>query len=65
MGDFAFSWNNILNVLKTFGIWDFIDIIIIAVLLYNVLIFASNSRAGQLLKGIFVLLYALAFTLFA
>ena len=56
MGEFAFSWNNILNVLKTFGIWDFIDIIIIAVLLYNVLIFASNSRAGQLLKGIFVLL---------
>ncbi len=56
MGEFAFSWNNILNVLKTFGVGDFIDIIIIAVLLYNVLIFASNSRAGQLLKGIFVLL---------
>ena len=56
MGEFAFSWNNILYVLKTFGIWDFIDIIIIAVLLYIVLIFASNSRAGQLLKGIFVLL---------
>ncbi|MBR5310964.1 MAG: diadenylate cyclase CdaA [Oscillospiraceae bacterium] len=56
MGEFAFSWNNILNVLKTFGIWDLIDIVIIAVLLYRVLIFAANSRAGQLLKGIFVML---------
>lgn len=56
MGEFAFSWNNILNVLKTFGIWDLIDIVIIAVLLYRVLMFASNSRAGQLLKGIAVML---------
>ena len=56
MGEFAFSWNNILNVLKTFGIWDFIDIAIIAFILYKVLMFAANSRAGQLLKGIFVLL---------
>ncbi len=56
MGDFAFSWNNILNVLKTFGFWDVVDIIIIAYLLYNVLVFASNTRAGQLLKGITLLL---------
>lgn len=56
MGEFAFSWNNILNVLKTFGIWDLIDIVIIAVLLYKVLMFASNSRAGQLIKGIAVML---------
>lgn len=56
MGEFAFSWNNILNVLKTFGIWDIVDIIIIAYLLYKVLNFASNTRAGQLLKGISLLL---------
>ena len=56
MGEFAFSWNNILNVLKTFGIWDLIDIIIIAALLYRVLMFAANSRAGQLIKGISLLL---------
>lgn len=56
MGELAFSWESILNVLKTFRIWDFFDIIIIAYLLYTVLMFASNTRAGQLLKGIFLLL---------
>ncbi len=56
MGEFAFSWNNILNLLKTFGIRDIIDIVIIAYLLYRVLLFATNTRAGQLIKGIFLLL---------
>ncbi len=56
MGELAFSWNNILNVLKTFGFWDLVDIIIIAYLLYRVLLFAANTRAGQLIKGIFLLL---------
>jgi len=55
MGEFAFFWNNILNVLKTFGIGDLIDIIIIAVLLYKVLVFAANTRGGQLIKGISIL----------
>ncbi|MBR3611259.1 MAG: diadenylate cyclase CdaA [Oscillospiraceae bacterium] len=56
MGDFAFSWDNILNLLRTFGIWDIVDIVIIAYLLYKVLMFAANTRAGQLIKGIFLLL---------
>ena len=65
MGELAFSWESILNVLKTFRIWDFVDIIIIAYLLYKVLIFASNTRAGQLIKGIFILflMYIVAATL--
>lgn len=54
--DLAFNWNSILNVLKTFSISDFIDIVIVAFLVYKVLNFASNSRAGQLIKGIFLLL---------
>lgn len=54
--DLAFNWNSILNVLKTFSINDFIDIVIVAFLVYKVLNFASNSRAGQLIKGIFLLL---------
>ena len=58
--DFAFNWNSILNVLKTFGISDFFDIIIVAFLVYKVLSFASNSRAGQLIKGI-CLLFVLYF----
>lgn len=55
MAEIALSWSNILNVLRTFRIWDFIDIIIIAYLLYRMLLFASNTRAGQLIKGIFIL----------
>ena len=51
--DFSFNWNNILNVLKTFSINDFVDIVIVAFLVYKVLNFASNNRAGRLLKGIF------------
>ncbi len=55
IGEFALSWNNILNVLKTFNLRDLIDIVIIAYLLYRVLLFATNTRAGQLLKGISLL----------
>ncbi len=55
MAEIALSWSNILNVLRTFRIWDLIDIIIIAYLLYRMLLFASNTRAGQLIKGIFIL----------
>lgn len=58
--DFAFNWNSILNVLKTFGISDFIDILIVAFLVYKVLGFASNNRAGRLIKGI-CLLFVLYF----
>ena len=65
--DFSFNWNNILNVLKTFSINDFVDIVIVAFLVYKVLNFASNNRAGRLLKGIFFLLvlyfFASEFTL--
>ncbi len=65
--DFAFNWNNILNVLKTFGVSDLVDIVIVAFLVYKVLSFASNNRAGRLLRGIFLLLvlyfFASEFTL--
>lgn len=56
MTDISVSFNNILNVLKTFSVLDLLDIVIVAYLLYRVLAFASNSRAGQLLKGIGLLL---------
>ena len=42
MGEFAFSWDSILNLLRTFRIWDLFDIVIIAYLLYKVLMFAST-----------------------
>jgi len=61
MGELAFSWESILNVLKTFRIWDLADIVIIAYLLYKVLVFASNTRAGQLIKGIAIMFVVYAF----
>ncbi len=65
MGELAFSWDSILNLLRTFRIWNFFDIVIIAYLLYKVLMFATNTRAGQLLKGIALLfvMYVFAATL--
>ena len=65
MGEFAFSWDSILNLLRTFRIWDFFDIVIIAYLLYKVLMFAANTRAGQLIKGIALLfaMYVISATL--
>lgn len=56
MAELALTWNSILNVLKTINFWDLLDIFIIAYLLYRVLLFATNTRAGQLIKGIFLLL---------
>ena len=61
MGELAFSWESILNVLKTFRIWDLADIVIIAYLLYRVLVFTSNTRAGQLIKGIAIMFVVYAF----
>lgn len=65
MTDITFSWSNMINVIKTFGFIDLIDVIIVAFLLYKVLQFASNTRAGQLIKGIVIILgiYVLSSTI--
>ena len=47
MGELAFSWESILNVLKTFRIWDLADIVIIAYLLYKVLVFTFINTSSQ------------------
>ena len=60
---FITDWfGNVLSLLGTFKIADLIDIIIIAVLIYGTLKLVRDTRAEQLLKGIFLILlfYGLA-----
>lgn len=48
-------FNSIISLLKTFSFADLLDIIIIAFIIYNVIKFIRETRAGQLVKGILVL----------
>lgn len=56
MSEYIFSWDSLLNVFKTIGFADILDIIIVAFVIYKVITFAENSRAGKLIKGIFFIL---------
>lgn len=49
-------WNQIIYALSTIRIFDIIDIIFIAYLIYKAIGFLKESRAGQLVKGIIVFL---------
>lgn len=51
-------WNQILYAIKGIRIFDIIDIIVVAFLIYNALVFLRETRAGQLVKGIVVMLIA-------
>ncbi len=55
-------FSNIISLFSTFKLADLIDIIIIAILIYGILKLVRDTRAEQLLKGIFLVLlfYALA-----
>ncbi|MBQ8001654.1 MAG: diadenylate cyclase CdaA [Ruminococcus sp.] len=60
---FITEWfNNIISLFSTFKLADLVDIIIIAILIYGILKLVRDTRAEQLLKGIFLVLlfYALA-----
>jgi len=48
--------NTIQNFILTVSVWDLIDIAIIAFLIYRVLIFARRSGAGNVIKGIVLLI---------
>lgn len=49
-------WNQIWYALSNIRIFDFIDIIVIAFLIYKAVEFFRESRSGQLAKGIIVIL---------
>jgi len=60
MNGITFDWNNIINVAKTFGFFDFVDVLIVTYIVYKGIQFAKNSRAGQLVKGIAILIIVAA-----
>lgn len=49
-------WNQIVYAVSHIRVFDVIDIIVIAYLIYKALQFLRETRAGQLAKGIFVLI---------
>lgn len=54
-------WNQILYAIQNFRIFDLLDIIIIAWLIYKAIGFLRETRAGQLVKGIAILLFVYVF----
>lgn len=48
--------NQVMRYLTMFGIWDAVDIAIVAYIIYKLMVFTRRSNAGQVLKGIVLLL---------
>ena len=59
------EWNQIIGTIRAIGIWDFVDIAIVAVLIYQVIKLIRETRAMQLAKGLVLLLlmYFVAYNL--
>jgi len=57
---FSAFWNQIVYSVSHIRVFDVLDIAIIAFLVYKAIEFLRNSRAGQLVKGIVILLVAYA-----
>ena len=56
--DLIFIQNSISSVIKTISIADVIDVVLVALLIYQILMLVQKTRAIQLLKGILFLLAA-------
>lgn len=59
------EWNQIVGTIRAIGIWDILDIAIVAVLIYQVIKLIRETRAMQLTKGLVALflLYLVAYNL--
>ena len=59
------EWNQIVGTIRAIGIWDIMDIAIVAVLIYQVIKLIRETRAMQLTKGLVALslLYLIAYNL--
>ena len=59
------EWNQIIGTVKAIGIWDILDIVIVALLIYQVIKLIRETRAMQLAKGLILLLllYFVAYNL--
>lgn len=49
-------WNQIIYAVSNFRVFDLLDILAIAFIIYKAIAFLRETRAGQLVKGIFVLM---------
>ena len=54
--------HDMMGIIKSFGFWDFCDIVIVAYLIYQVIRLLRDTRAIQIIKGIAILggVYAIA-----
>jgi diadenylate cyclase len=50
------TWNQIIYAISNIRGWDILDILAIAFIIYNAIVFLRETRAGQLVKGIIILL---------
>ncbi len=48
-------FESIVSVIRTIGISDILDVIIVAYLIYKIMKWALDTRAGQLIKGVLIL----------
>lgn len=56
------TWNQIIYAVSNIRIFDVIDILVIAFVIYKVIGFLRETRAGQLIKGIFILFVIYVFS---
>jgi diadenylate cyclase len=54
------TWNQIIYALSNIRVFDVIDILVMAFIIYKAIDFLRQSRAGQLVKGIIILLVVYA-----
>ena len=58
-------WNQIIYAISNIRGWDILDILAIAFIIYNAIVFLRETRAGQLVKGILILLVIYFISIFA
>ena len=59
MGAIHDAWKMVRNILTLMNVWDFVDIIVVAVIIYALLMFVRRTNTGGVFKGIIVLLILL------
>ncbi len=58
------TFNYIVKYMTIFGIWDAVDIIIVSYLAYKLITFSRRTNAGQVVKGILLLLVVMQISSF-
>ncbi len=59
-GSFYALWNQITYAISNIRFFDIIDILVVAYLLYKAFVFLRETRSGQLVKGLVVLIFVYA-----